>query len=167
MPKRTKVAGRGRTAKFPKVAAGELLTLHDFVRYAVSRFIEAKLVFAHGTTDPVSEAAFLVCETLHLHPDQFEVFAAARVTSREANAILQVIARRISTRKPAAYLVNKIYMRGLPFYVDERVIVPRSFIGELLESHFGGESDNGGQLVEERAEVKRVLDRWSGPAGVA
>ena len=136
MPKRTKVAGRGRTAKFPKVPGGELLTLHDFVRYALSRFIEAKLVFAHGTTDPVSEAAFLVCETLHLHPDQFEVFAAARVTSLEANAILQVIARRISTRKPAAYLVNKIYMRGLPFYVDERVIVPRSFLGELLEERF-------------------------------
>jgi ribosomal protein L3 glutamine methyltransferase len=167
MAKRAKVARRGRTAKFPKVPAGELLTLHDFVRYAVSRFIEAKLVFAHGTTDPVSEAAFLVCETLHLHPDQFEVFAAARVTSLEANAILQVIARRISTRKPAAYLVNKIYMRGLPFYVDERVIVPRSFIGELLESHFGGESDNGGPLVEDRAEVKSVLDLCTGSGCLA
>ena len=167
MPKRVKVGRRGRTAKFPKVPGGELLTLHDFVRYAVSRFIEAKLVFAHGTTDPVSEAAFLVCETLHLHPDQFEVFAAARVTSLEANAILQVIARRISTRKPAAYLVNKIYMRGLPFYVDERVIVPRSFLGELLESHFGGESDNGGPLVEDRAEVKSVLDLCTGSGCLA
>ena len=57
----------------------------------------------------------------------------------EAKAILDLIARRVTTRKPAAYLVNKIYMRGLPFYVDERVIVPRSFIGELLDSHFGGE----------------------------
>ena len=61
-----------RHRNLPKVASGELLTLLDFVRYAVSRFIEAKLVFAHGTTDPVAEAAFLVCETLHLHPDQFE-----------------------------------------------------------------------------------------------
>ena len=52
-----------------------------------------------------------------------------------------MIARRVTTRKPAAYLVNKIYMRGLPFYVDERVIVPRSFIGELLDPHFGGEDD--------------------------
>ena len=51
-----------------------------------------------------------------------------------------MIARRVTTRKPAAYLVNKIYMRGLPFYVDERAIVPRSFIGELLDSHFGGEA---------------------------
>src|SRR4051795_6274695 len=167
MPKQAKVARRGRTAKFPKVPAGELLTLQDFVRYAVSRFIEAKLVFAHGTTDPVSEAAFLVCETLHLHPDQFEVFASARVTSLEANAILQVIARRITTRKPAAYLVNNIYMRGLPFYVDERVIVPRSFIGELLESHFGGEGDNGGPLVEDAAEVKSVLDLCTGSGCLA
>ncbi|MFL6813793.1 MAG: 50S ribosomal protein L3 N(5)-glutamine methyltransferase [Bradyrhizobium sp.] len=167
MAKRAKVARRSRTAKFPKVPAGELLTLHDFVRYAVSRFVEAKLVFAHGTTDPVSEAAFLVCETLHLHPDQFEVFASARVTSLEANAILQVIARRISTRKPAAYLVNKIYMRGLPFYVDERVIVPRSFIGELLESHFGGEGDNGGPLIEDPAEVKSVLDLCTGSGCLA
>src|SRR5947208_6158199 len=166
MPKRVKVARRGRTAKFPKVAAGELLTLHDFVRYAVSRFIEAKLVFAHGTTDPVSEAAFLVCETLHLRPDQFEVFAAARVTSREANAILQVIARRISTRKPAAYLVNKVYMRGLPFYVDERVIVPRSFIGELLDSHFAGENGEGASLMDP-TNVASVLDLCTGSGCLA
>src|SRR5579864_4415978 len=108
-------------AKFPKVGSGELLTLLDFVRFAVSRFIEAKLTFAHGTTDPVTEAAFLVCETLHLHPDQFENFATARVAAHEARAILEVIGRRVTSRKPAAYLVNKIYMRGLPFYVDERV----------------------------------------------
>ena len=91
--------GAAARSKFPKVAAGELLTLLDFVRYAVSRFIEAKLVFAHGTTDPVAEAAFLVCETLHLHPDQFETFATARVTAAEAKAILDVIARRVTTRK--------------------------------------------------------------------
>ena len=57
-----------------------------------------------------------------------------------AKRILDLIARRVTTRKPAAYLVNKIYMRGLPFYVDERVIVPRSFIGELLDSHFDGQT---------------------------
>src|ERR1700687_2495395 len=134
MAKRAKPAAkRGRAAsKSPKVAAGELLTLLDFVRYAVSRFTEAKLVFAHGTTDPVAEAAFLVCETLHLHPDQFETFATARVTAAEASEILDLIARRVASRKPAAYLVNKVYMRGLPFYVDEWLIVRRSFIGEPL-----------------------------------
>ena len=149
--------------------AGELVTLLDFVRYAVSRFVEAKLVFAHGTTDPVAEAAFLVCETLHLHPDQFEAFAAARVTAREARAILEVIARRITSRKPAAYLVNKIYMRGLPFYVDERVIVPRSFIGELLDSHFGGEGEDrsGGSLIDDPAAVETVLDLCTGSGCLA
>ena len=136
-------------------AAGELQTLLDFVRYAVSRFVEAKLVFAHGTTDPVAEAAFLVCATLHLHPDQFETFATARVTAAEANKILDVIARRVSTRKPAAYLVNKIYMRGLPFYVDERVIVPRSFIGELLDSHFGGQRRRRRRLADRRSRLGR------------
>jgi ribosomal protein L3 glutamine methyltransferase len=124
MAKRAKPAAkRGRAAsRFPKVPSGELLTPLDFVRYAVSRFNEAQLVFAHGTTDPVAEAAFLVCEILHLHPDQFGTFATARVTAQEAKKILDVIARRVTTRKPAAYLVNKIYMRGLPFYVDERLI---------------------------------------------
>ena len=138
------------------------------MRYAISRFIEAKLVFAHGTTDPVAEAAFLVCETLHLHPDQFETFATARVTAHEGKAILDVIARRVTTRKPAAYLVNKIYMRGLPFYVDERTIVPRSFIGELLDSHFGGDDDEaGGSLIDDPAEVENVLDLCTGSGCLA
>jgi ribosomal protein L3 glutamine methyltransferase len=156
-----------RASKFPKVASGELLTLLDFVRYAVSRFVEAKLVFAHGTTDPVVEAAFLVCETLNLHPDQFESFATARVTAHEAKAILDVIARRVTTRKPAAYLVNKIYMRGMPFYVDERVIVPRSFIGEVLDSHFSGAPDDAGALLEDPASVKSVLDLCTGSGCLA
>jgi ribosomal protein L3 glutamine methyltransferase len=170
MAKRARaIAKRGRAvSKFPKLASGELLTLLDFVRYAVSRFVEAKLVFAHGTTDPVAEAAFLVCETLHLHPDQFETFATARVTAREAKAILDVIARRVTSRKPAAYLVNKIYLRGLPFYVDERVIVPRSFIGELLDSHFGGEGDDhGGSLMSDPAAVENVLDLCTGSGCLA
>src|SRR6187431_853671 len=122
MAKKSKAPAKRRpaAAKAPTVGVGELHTLFDYVRYAVSRFNEAKIVFAHGTTDSVAEAAFLVCETLHLHPDQFEAFAAARVTSAEGKKILDLIGRRITTRKPAAYLVNKIYMRGLPFYVDER-----------------------------------------------
>jgi ribosomal protein L3 glutamine methyltransferase len=155
-------------SKLPKVRSGELLTLLDFVRYATSRFVEAKLVFAHGTTNPVAEAAFLVCETLHLHPDQFEAFAIARLTAREAKAILDVIERRVTTRKPAAYLVNKIYMRGLPFYVDERVIVPRSFIGELLDSHFSGENDDqGSSLIEDPAAIENVLDLCTGSGCLA
>ena len=169
MAKRAKPAAkRPAVSRLPRVASGELKTLLDFVRYAVSRFIEARLVFAHGTTDPVAEAAFLVCETLHLHPDRFETFATARVTAGEAKAILDVIARRVTTRKPAAYLVNKIYMRGLPFYVDERTIVPRSFIGELLDSHFGGEDDEtGGSLIDDPLAVEDVLDLCTGSGCLA
>src|SRR5215831_5434987 len=116
MAKRIKApAGKKAAPKPPKVGPGELTTLLDFVRYAVSRFVEAKLAFAHGTTDPVAEAAFLVCEALHLHPDQFETFATARVTAAEGRTILDLIGRRVATRKPAAYLVNKVYQRGLPF----------------------------------------------------
>lgn len=148
--------------------AGDLVTLLDFVRYAVSRFSRAKLTFAHGTTDPVAEAAFLVCESLHLHPDRFEMFATARVTPLEAGAILDIIARRVTTRQPAAYLVNKIYMRGLPFYVDARVIVPRSFIGELLEQHFDGQdSGHAGSLIEDPGGIARVLDLCTGSGCLA
>jgi ribosomal protein L3 glutamine methyltransferase len=143
---------------------GELLTLLDYVRYAVTRFAAARLAFAHGTTDPVAEAAFLVGETLHLNPEQFETFATARVTAAEGDQILDLIERRISTRKPAAYLVNKVYMRGLPFYVDPRVIVPRSFIGELLDSHLSGDD---GSLIDDPAEVARVLDLCTGSGCLA
>jgi ribosomal protein L3 glutamine methyltransferase len=166
--KRARALPKFSKAKFPKVGPGELLTLLDFVRFAVSSFIETKLVFAHGTTDPLAEAAFLVCESLHLHPDQFEAFATARVTVAEGKKILDLIARRVTTRKPAAYLVNKIYMRGLPFYVDERTIVPRSFIGELLDSHFGGDDDEeGGSLIDDPLSVENVLDLCTGSGCLA
>jgi ribosomal protein L3 glutamine methyltransferase len=169
MARGVKAASKKKAAaKLPKVASGELVTLLDFVRYAVSRFTEAELTFAHGTTDPVAEAAFLVCEALHLHPDQFEAFAGARVTAAEGRKILDLITRRVTTRKPAAYLVNKIYMRGLPFYVDERVIVPRSFIGELLDQHFGGEDDEAAtSLIGDPASVESVLDLCTGSGCLA
>ena len=146
-----------------KIAKGELATLLDYVRFAVSRFNEAQLVFAHGTSDPVAEAVFIVCETLHLQLDQFETFAMARVTGAEGARLLALIDARVRTRKPAAYLLNKIYMRGLPFYVDERVIVPRSFIGELLDSHFGDDDS----LIGDPDNVTRVLDLCTGSGCLA
>jgi ribosomal protein L3 glutamine methyltransferase len=169
MVKRAKPAAKRASASptFPKVSSGELLTPLDFVRFAVSRFNEAKLVFAHGTTDPVAEAAFLISEALHLHPDQFESFATARVASFEAKKILELIELRVRTRKPAAYLVNKIYMRGLPFYVDERVIVPRSFIGEILDTHFGGGENDTAALLGDAGEIENVLDLCTGSGCLA
>jgi ribosomal protein L3 glutamine methyltransferase len=161
---RRPAARRTTRARSPR----ELATIIDLVRFAVSRLRAAKVVFAHGTTDPVAEAAFIVCEVLHLHPDQFETFATARVTAAEGKQILDLIARRVTTRKPAAYLVNKIYMRGLPFYVDERVIVPRSFIGELLDQHFGAEEDEAAtSLIGDPAGVESVLDLCTGSGCLA
>jgi ribosomal protein L3 glutamine methyltransferase len=164
MAKRIKAAPKRRAAAFQRAKPGELLTLLDFIRYAVTSFVEAKLVFAHGTTDPVGEAAFLVCETLHLTPEQFEMFANVRVTAAESIKLLDVIEQRVTTRQPAAYLVNKIYMRDLAFYVDKRVIVPRSFIGELLDSHFSGED---GSLIDDPNAVNSVLDLCTGSGCLA
>jgi len=147
-----------------KVAPGELVTLLDYVRYALSRFNAAGVAVAHGTTDPLAEAAFIVTEALDLHPDQFETFATARVTRAEGEKILKLIEARVTTRKPAAYLLNKIYMRGVPFYIDERAIVPRSFIGELLETHFDG---GDASLIDDPANIGRVLDLCTGSGCLA
>lgn len=134
------------------------------MQFAAARFAAAKLVFAHGTTDPMAEAAFLVAEALHLVPDRVEEVAAARVGRREGNAILDLIDARIATRKPAAYLVQKIYQRGVAFFIDERAIVPRSYIGEILDSELlaGGT----GALVDP-ASLARVLDLCTGSGCLA
>jgi ribosomal protein L3 glutamine methyltransferase len=144
----------------------ELITVLDFVRFAVTRFVGAGLVFAHGTTDPVAEAAFVVGEALHLPPDRFELFAPARVTAAERERILGLIEERVRTRKPAAYLLGRIYAAGVPFYVDERVIVPRSYLGEII----GGDAFAGGEDGLDWAdpdEVARVLDLCTGSGALA
>jgi ribosomal protein L3 glutamine methyltransferase len=140
----------------------ELATIIDLVRYAVSRFRAAKLVIAHGTTDPVAEAAFLVGEALHLPPERFDAFSRAHVTAKERAAVLSLIERRVRTRKPAAYLVRKTYIQGVPFHVDERVIVPRSYLGEIL----AGDLFAGDGLVDP-ARVRRVLDLCTGSGCLA
>lgn len=150
------------------VAAGnpapELETIFDYVSHAAERLQRARVTFAHGTTDPVAEAAFLVGEAMQLHPDEVEPHAARRVPKAAGRRILGWIEQRIATRKPAAYLVNRMYMRGLPFYVDERVIVPRSFIGEILDSHFDGDDVLG---LRDPATVTRVLDLCTGSGCLA
>ena len=107
-------------------------TLRDVFRYAVSRFSAVGLVFGHGTTNALDEAAFIVLEGLHLPVDRLDIFLDARLTESELSRLAGLIEARVATRKPAAYLLNKTYIQGVPFYVDERAIVPRSFIAELL-----------------------------------
>lgn len=114
----------------------ELKTVRDFIRYGVSCFNKADLSYGHGTDNAFDEAVYLVLETLRLPLDQLEPYLDARLTIAERKSVAAIIAKRVKTRKPAAYLTNRAYIQGLPFYVDERVIVPRSFIGELLCNDF-------------------------------
>ncbi|MCE4059273.1 50S ribosomal protein L3 N(5)-glutamine methyltransferase [Pandoraea sputorum] len=108
-------------------------TLRDLLRYAVSRFTEAELAFGHGTATAYDEAAYLLLHTLHLPIDTLDPFLDARLLPEEIERALSVINRRAGERVPASYITNEAWMHGHQFYVDERVIVPRSFIGELLE----------------------------------
>jgi len=146
-------------------AADELFTLRDMLRYAVSRFREADLVHAHGARTALDEAAYLILETLHLPVDQLEPFTDARLTRPEREKVLALIEARIATRKPAAYLTGRTYIQGVPFRVDERVIVPRSYLGEMLFSGlFGGE---GFTLIGDVSEVRHVLDLCTGSGCLA
>lgn len=110
-----------------------LQTVRDLLRLAVSRFTRARLSFGHGSANAYDEAAYLVLHTLDLPLDTLDPFLDARLLPEEIEAVLNVIERRVSERVPAAYLTNEAFMHGLRFYVDSRVIVPRSFLGELLQ----------------------------------
>lgn len=145
-------------------AQTELLTIRDFLRHAISRFRAAKIVHGHGTTSVVDEAAFIILETLHLPVDDINPWLDARLLKTERAALAKVIEARVKTRKPAAYLLKRTYMHGVPFYVDERVIVPRSYIGELLVN---GLLDAEGNNLVEGASPTRVLDLCTGSGCLA
>ncbi|WP_246795289.1 50S ribosomal protein L3 N(5)-glutamine methyltransferase [Burkholderia perseverans] len=121
------------TTLAPTMPTTPFQTIRDLVRYAVTRFSAAQLAFGHGSDNAYDEAVYLVLHTLHLPLDTLEPFLDARLLADEIDAVLQRIERRTSERLPAAYLTNEAWMHGHRFYVDERVIVPRSFIGELLD----------------------------------
>lgn len=142
----------------------ELQTILDFSRYAATRFAGAKLAFGQGTDDAIGDAVLLVCGALDLDVESFDTFAAARLTADERSRIANLIETRIRTRKPVPYLVNRVYMRGMPFYVDERTIIPRSFIGEIIQSElFSG--DEAALVVPD--DVERVLDLCTGSGCIA
>jgi ribosomal protein L3 glutamine methyltransferase len=137
-----------------------LRTVRDWLRYAVSRFNSAELIYGHGTATALDEAAFLILHTLKLPIDQLEPWLDARLLPPERAAVRDIIERRISTRKPAPYLTNEAWAGGHAFHVDERVIVPRSYIAELLAGGLSG-------VVAQPAEVRRVLDLCSGSGCLA
>lgn len=110
-------------------------TVRDLLRYAVSRFNAAKLVFGHGSANVVDEAAYLILHTLQLPLDNLDLYLEARLLPDEIARLLQVIERRATDRVPAAYITNEAWLGTYQFYVDERVIVPRSFIAELIPGY--------------------------------
>ncbi|ALE55003.1 50S ribosomal protein L3 N(5)-glutamine methyltransferase [Paraburkholderia sp. RL17-368-BIF-A] len=135
-------------------------TVRDLLRFAVSRFNQAGLSFGHGSANAYDEAAYLVLHTLHLPLDLLEPFMDARLSAAEIDAVLNVIERRASERVPAAYITQEAWMHGFRFYVDERVIVPRSFIGELLQ-------DGLQPYVEDPEQVSAVLELCTGSGCLA
>lgn len=147
-----------------KTAVETLVTVRDFIRYGVSCFNDAELFYGHGTFTPFDEAVFLVLETLKLPVDQLEPYFEAKLLPSERKKIADLIEKRVTTRKPVPYLLNKMYLHGTPFYVDERVIVPRSFIAELL---FNEVTSGEYPLIDNPLEIRRVLDLCTGSGCLA
>ena len=111
-------------------------TLRDLLRHAITRFNTAQLYFGHGSDNAFDEAAYLLLHTLKLPLDQLDPFLDARLTTDEIQTLLGLIERRANDRVPVAYLTNEALLGDYRFFVDERVIVPRSFIAELIPEQF-------------------------------
>jgi ribosomal protein L3 glutamine methyltransferase len=132
----------------------DLHSVRDYLRYASSQFSASPVFFGHGTDNVWDEAVQLVMRSLHLPLENNTVFLDARLTRTERELILERIRRRVSERVPLAYLLGEAWFMGMPFHVDERVLVPRSPIGELIE--------NGFQPWLGDKTVDRILDLCTG-----
>ncbi|HBI70930.1 50S ribosomal protein L3 N(5)-glutamine methyltransferase [Massilia sp. IC2-278] len=135
-------------------------TPRDLLRYAVTRFNAAKLFFGHGSAEAFDEAAYLILHTLKLPLDRLDPFLDAKLLPEEVLQVLQVIERRTSERVPAAYITNEAWLGTYAFYVDERVLVPRSFIAELIPNFFS-------PWVTNPFEVENVLELCTGSGCLA
>lgn len=114
----------------------ELTTLTDFMRWGASQFVKSNLSYTHGLSSPIDESVYLVLRTLNLPVDTPEIYWQGKLTSDEKQAILKTLLKRIEEKVPAAYLMQEGWFAGLQFYIDERVLVPRSPIAELVEAQF-------------------------------
>ena len=135
-------------------------TPRDLLRYAVSRFNAAKLFFGHGSAEAFDEAAYLILHTLKLPLDKLDPFLDARLLPEEVVQVLAVIERRTNERVPAAYITNEAWLGTYAFYVDERVLVPRSFIAELIPQQFS-------PWVEDPYAVENILELCTGSGCLA
>jgi len=133
----------------------ELETLRDWLRFAVSRFTQAGLAFGHGFASASDEAMYLLLHTLHLPLEQAEPFLDARLTHAERNDLAALLTRRIEDRVPAAYLTHEAWLGDFRFHVDERVLIPRSFIADLLP-------DGLAPYVADTSAIRSALDLCTG-----
>ncbi|MGR8933424.1 MAG: 50S ribosomal protein L3 N(5)-glutamine methyltransferase [Gammaproteobacteria bacterium] len=138
---------------------GTLCTIRDYIRWGASRFKEAELFFGHGTTTALDESAALVLHTLYQPYNLAAVYLDAVLTLDERQKVVALIERRIRERIPSAYLTHEAIFAGLSFYVDERVLVPRSPIAELIEQQFAPWIDAD--------QVYSILDLCTGSACIA
>lgn len=140
-------------------AVAQLRTIADFVRWGASRFSEAGLTFGHGTNNAIDEALVLVLHALHCKPGLPPEVMHSRLTESERRAVVELLSRRVNERMPAPYLTHEAWFAGLDFYVDERVLVPRSPIAELIEKQFEPWLDPD--------QVYKVLDLCTGGGCIA
>jgi ribosomal protein L3 glutamine methyltransferase len=138
----------------------ELITLRDWLRWTMSRFTEADLFFGHGTHNAWDEAIWLLLATLKLPQDRLEPFLDARLTRAERLTVWNALQQRIVRRLPAAYIVQEAWLGSFRFYVDERVIVPRSYFAELLE-------DSMAPWVDNPEKITSALDLCTGSGCLA
>jgi len=141
-------------------AQANLRTIRDVLRWSVTRMNEGGVHFGHGQGDAVDEALLLVLRSLQLPVDRADLFLDAFLTHAEINSLIQVIDQRVRKRTPAAYLLRESWLQGFRFYVDERAIVPRSFIAELLK-------DGLKPWVSNSDSVADVLDLCTGSGCLA
>jgi len=122
--------------KLLKEAITDLVTIQDFIRWTYSRFEQAELFYGHGTDNPWDEAVTLILQSLDLPHDTPDTILQSRLTTSEKKMLCERIGKRINDKTPLPYLTNKAIFCDCEYYVDERVLVPRSPIGELIENHF-------------------------------